>query len=404
MNMVRLERTFWAVGHGAFYTEQFVDHNTDQYFTAVYDCGGKGIKKSVDDFLKNVKRNSNGKPCVDLLFISHFHYDHINGVQELINKAAVKRIFIPQLSQQRLAEAYIYNSIQTLDKRQTNSTIRSAQQFIVNLATNNIKVPITEVLASGEGNSDEEIIIINEDTKLNDTWNNGQSIGVRYSKEKGDTQLTWLYIPINVGYDEQYAKKLIHKIHSLSSIPIMDDDKHIIWENLDAVLKDADCAKKIKEQYYLLYKKNHNAYSMPVFSGPETIKEKIYEWCEMRLNNLHLADFSMHCWGHCRCFDSCKLSSCLYMGDFEAKNQVNFNALKRILRKYYNAVGLQQVPHHFSQNNHALELYKDRLIAFGNVSSGDKSFSSEVAGDIAFRECHPIVIKEDNTTRIEYLF
>ena len=159
-----------------------------------------------------------------------------------------------------------------------------------------------------------------------------KNVILRYSKEKGDTQLTWLYIPINVGYDEQYAKKLINKIHSLSSIPIMDDDKHIIWENLDAVLKDADCAKKIKEQYYLLYKKNHNAYSMPVFSGPETIKEKIYEWCEMRLNNLQLADLSIHCWGHCRCFDSCKLLSCLYMGDFEAKNQVNFNALKRILR------------------------------------------------------------------------
>ena len=60
------------------------------------------------------------------------------------------------------------------------------------------------------------------------------------------------------------------------------------------------------------------------------------------------------------------------------------------------------MPHHFSQNNHASELYKDRLIAFGNVSSSDKSFSSEVAGDIAFRECHPIVIKEDNTTRIGY--
>lgn len=400
--MVMLKRTFWAVGHGAFYTEQFVDHNTDQCITAVYDCGGKGIKKSVDNFLRNVKRNGNEKPCVDLLFISHFHYDHINGVQELINKAAVKRILIPQLSQLRLAEAYIYNSIQTLDKRQTNSTIKSAQQFIVNLATNKIKVPITEVLVSGEANSDEEIIIINEDAKLNDKCNNGQPIGVRYSVEKEDAQLTWLYIPINVGYDEQYAKKLISKIHSLSSMPIMDDDKHIIWENLDAVLKDAGCAKKIKEQYYLLYKKNHNAYSMPVFSGPETVKEKIYEWCDMRINNLHLVDLSIHCLGNCRRFDSCKLLSCLYMGDFETKNLLQFNALKRILRKYYNAVGLQQVPHHFSQNNHAPRLYEGRLIAFGNVSNNDKSFSSEVAGDIAFRECHPIVIKENNTTRIEY--
>ena len=39
MTDIRLDRTFWPVGHGAFYTERFYDHVDRCLFTAIYDCG-----------------------------------------------------------------------------------------------------------------------------------------------------------------------------------------------------------------------------------------------------------------------------------------------------------------------------------------------------------------------------
>ena len=41
MTDIRLDRTFWPVGHGAFYTERFFNHVDNNVFTAIYDCGGK---------------------------------------------------------------------------------------------------------------------------------------------------------------------------------------------------------------------------------------------------------------------------------------------------------------------------------------------------------------------------
>lgn len=402
--MVRLERTFWAVGHGAFYTEQFVDHNTDQYFTAVYDCGGKGIKKSVDDFLRNVKRNGNGKPCVDFLFISHFHYDHINGVQELINRANVKCIVVPQLTQKLLIEAYAYNAIQfdgTLD-REDLMQITDVQRFVVRLATqrDSIEVPIVEVLPSENEINTDKVLTLGENVGLGATWNSGQPIGVRYSGEDNNKHLIWLYIPVNVQYDNTFADEIIAILKKKYS-NLFAENSSVDWNQLQEVFKDTQTKKDIKK----IYKEHfgsHNAYSMPVFSGPAvTTNKRVHTWCDLEIDNRTNTHLHMHCF-NCESSSNCRLLSCLYMGDFETKVKSKLQNLKKSLGTYYKHTELQQVPHHFSQNNHASELYKDRLIAFGNVSSSDKSFSSEVAGDIAFRECHPIVIKEDNTTRIGY--
>jgi len=44
MAEIKLERTIWPVGHGAFYTEQFKNEHGDVLFTAVYDCGSEQHK------------------------------------------------------------------------------------------------------------------------------------------------------------------------------------------------------------------------------------------------------------------------------------------------------------------------------------------------------------------------
>lgn len=80
---IKLTRTIHPVGQGAFYSETFSDCNNRPVFTAVYDCGGK------KDYLK---KEIETLSTVDILFISHFHSDHINGVQDLID---LKSVVVP---------------------------------------------------------------------------------------------------------------------------------------------------------------------------------------------------------------------------------------------------------------------------------------------------------------------
>ena len=104
---MRLERTFWPVGHGAFYTEKFGGR-----VTVVYDCGSglapvrniggkdvspKDVADRVNGFLPPKKdEDGNVIKDIDLLFISHFHADHINGVPALLPR--VKRLVLPYFS------------------------------------------------------------------------------------------------------------------------------------------------------------------------------------------------------------------------------------------------------------------------------------------------------------------
>ncbi len=83
-----LTRTIHSVGQGAFYSETF-SVRREKLFTAVYDCGRN---KNVSAAAKIEKLHK-----VDLIFISHFHDDHINGIKE-IQQNSNPLIVIPGIS------------------------------------------------------------------------------------------------------------------------------------------------------------------------------------------------------------------------------------------------------------------------------------------------------------------
>ena len=87
-----LTRTFYGIGQGAFYCETF--ENDNKKLQVIYDCGSFNKKELYSviesDFLDH--------KCDTVLFISHFHKDHINGIPELIKKVQLKCIIFPYLS------------------------------------------------------------------------------------------------------------------------------------------------------------------------------------------------------------------------------------------------------------------------------------------------------------------
>lgn len=80
--------TFHRVGQGLFASEEYGDH------TIVYDCGGERIKivnEAIDFGLPET-------PDIDILFISHYDQDHINGILHLIETHDIKHVVLPLVS------------------------------------------------------------------------------------------------------------------------------------------------------------------------------------------------------------------------------------------------------------------------------------------------------------------
>ena len=62
--------------------------------TAVIDCGGKGKNTNAGDTVAGVLLGS-GRQSVDVLLLTHFDDDHVNGVTRLMSRVEVKRLVIP---------------------------------------------------------------------------------------------------------------------------------------------------------------------------------------------------------------------------------------------------------------------------------------------------------------------
>jgi hypothetical protein len=94
---VVIERDFNTVGQGAFYTEKFEIEGRS--FEIVYDCGalGPNYTKNID---REIKKQFNKDDTINIIFVSHFHADHVNGIEKLLARCNIKNIIIPLLEEE----------------------------------------------------------------------------------------------------------------------------------------------------------------------------------------------------------------------------------------------------------------------------------------------------------------
>lgn len=99
-------------GQGLFYIGE-IDRSKGEKFKFIYDCGGNNISGAISQHITKGE-------VIDMLVISHFDDDHINGLSYLFNKVSkIKRIFIPYykgIENYLLLMSYIYGNGTTFDK------------------------------------------------------------------------------------------------------------------------------------------------------------------------------------------------------------------------------------------------------------------------------------------------
>lgn len=314
MNFIK--RTIYPVGQGAFFAETLFEE-----MTFVYDCGSNdegALISSINDFCDNDLLDD-----VDGLFISHFHKDHISGVERLISELkarghSIKRIFLPKLTKEM--------KISNLLRLASFGTSFDTNQSIINLINEPIEyltssetgfenVKIIQIRNEFDDNGNEQSEVIDLDNGLDQdnkslTYSSGTMFKINRNK------LTWSYIPFNY---EEFAPTEITSFLNANNL-IVDDFKdidHNKWQKIS----NAAASRGL----------NRNESSMVVLSSfPKGILSKL---------------------------------SALYLGDYPAKNSKYLTKLVDFVKSKSNSCcRLVQISHHGSSadftNNAVDNFYK----------------------------------------------
>lgn len=318
-----MTRVIYPVGFGAFCIERFYEKGSDKVlFDMMYDCGSRS--KMLGAIMCEAELLYKQKP-LDLVCISHFDEDHINGFRKLIQTPAIQpgvtTILLPQIFDENhllellgLEEFVNYNNLR------------------VELAEHHYKT--IEVLPiEGELNNHErEAIGIHE---LRGPIESGTKISI--------IDHLWEYIPFN-NFNRQRNIQLLDKLMALTNF----DAQKII--DIHSGNISPDDIKKLKDAYQKLGKTKNNVTFINQNSLQVLSKENV--WCSAHLQ-YSLAWIPSYIWVkkpevHFP-FDpnsfATKEASCLYTGD-----SIMEQRLVEIQNKYtwHNGFGLFQIPHHGS--------------------------------------------------------
>ncbi len=390
---MELTRVIHPVGQGGFCTETFTDDSGKEVLNVVYDCGGyldssrqKAQAKSKIESYLNANKNF-GSECI--VFISHLHEDHINGLDWFLKNVKVKCLFLPQLTPNAVIEAYLFNYIKS------GGPNSQGNLFIDSLVRGEYKTKTIEVEESYDQEEDQgSFYSIEEIESGSGPIKSGIIISAKICG------LRWLYIPYNSPYKPNSG---IENDPFFSSAKINGIFDFKLLKDL-VETSGVDSCKVIYERYF--GKLNHNSYSMTLFSGID--------------NPLSVVDYrrSNHfcCYTHC-CIDCdfCRFISpnFLYTGDFEpnhGRRKANKYVilLKSLLKRknLWHTISGIQVPHHGSRNNYHPDLYDSPLFGYISVGTNNIYKHPNVDTIVNIRNCRccPIIVSDDPNSKQEEVY
>ena len=357
-----IQRIFYPIGQGAFYAE------IHEKFKIVYDCGEwKQSKKSE----KLVRQSFSSNDVIDILFISHFDWDHISRICTLRDTVKnINRVIMPLLHDEE--KIFMLNIHKALGY-QSETLILDPELFF----GKETEIIYVEPAKEGDYSNDDSLGIDIEEIKNKSEIKSGTKITSKI------IDCNWIFIPFNMEIDKR-SKVLKDKLQKEGfDIDKLEKDP----DYLINILINKDKKNKIKDIYNSL-KGKINQNSMLVYSGVDNHIEAEVNWYHKDIN----------CFYCCTLFytNSTNNVSCVYTGDAD----LNTTDIETIFKKYWSYVGTVQIPHHGSLadfNSNFLDKPLVCPISFGeNNTYGHPSLS--VISQIISKNGIPLKITENLNT------
>ncbi len=366
--------SFFKAGQGAFYGGRIWDDEKEYYTTIVYDCGTspfitghtKSLNDEIDDFKSYMPDHRCEKPTIiiDILFISHFDYDHVSGLKRLLNEFDVKRVILPYITPENriLFLASFDNNIDKDTDTEGNASgnplmtfadymafIENPIQFIRNSESNPRIIFVKpgdkniDYLESLEGASDGLYERGTVSTDVLD-FKTEENIGLYESNFQLFLNTHWEFTTFVQGVSQAKMDALNTEIKSLLVRYNLGD--------LKDVLKFDDIRKEVRK-IYVKYLSDINAHGLVLLHGPIHFEH---------LHGGYTFGTSVYCRGCCDDFDchngrNSKLYTLLF-GDTSLKADNNPLFFPPQFREKLNYVHVVQIPHHGSAKNWDIHAFK----------------------------------------------
>jgi len=342
---MRAECQFAKAGQGLFYNGILVDDRGKQ-FSFVYDCGtlkmfgaSKVLSASVQDYKGLIGSR------LDLLFISHFHQDHISHIPELLSGISLGTVVIPHVDDDmRLLLAAQFDGIDSDGDR--ISFFRNPSRWLLDRGAEHVIV-IYGSDDLGEMNSNDEpreprldfdpsFIKVEAYSSQRDSSENSEPYGEIFECEWCDLQAyhyAWEFKTFNP-YPEKYDPEP------------MDGVKAILEENNNdfrKILRDKSLRRKLKNLYDKNFCGNINDTSLVVRSRPLTPARMSF-YVD---NNLSRNDFEQFDCNNEPCSNHCsERADTLLLGDVSLNNDLIHRLFKRYTSLQRCIPRVVLIPHH----------------------------------------------------------
>ena len=378
---IKMQRVFYPVGQGGFYSESFSTENSK--FNVVYDCGS--VSKGIDKVISN---SFDKNEDIDILFISHFDNDHVNKIKILKHSVQkIKNVVMPLLSDKD--KCILLSLYKSLGKDYENS-IEIISNPSIFFGDDTKIIHIKEV--NEDINMDSSQFIVNINEVNSDVLDSGVNITFRI-----DGKEFWVYKPYNYDHKQRYGQLIVElKSKGLS----IEDLNNVNYVNNNIKLIRA-CYKKLSG--------NINQNSLVLYSNG--IRGELYN-CSLKYIE---KNFNAWCYGYFLhyCFFNDEFEvGCVYTGDVDLK-VIGANFIKQI--KSFNKslpINTIQVPHHGSKNGFDINFFKGfdegickimSPISFG-LSNSYGHPSSMVIKQLT-SECHfPVYVTDDKRDLFTQVF
>ncbi|MCL2261112.1 MAG: MBL fold metallo-hydrolase [Fibromonadales bacterium] len=360
MNLIRV---FHPVGQGAFYSERYSFNNKE--FTVVYDCGSTTLRwRKLENKIKSAFPEGH---TIDILFISHFHADHINGIETLKKHCNIKRVVLPLLDSEAKTLVKVANMI---DCNYSDTELIDNPNYFFGGNTQVIAINPTKI------NQDEHGISLEETIDISKTTASRFASGTAFVPF---ARTNWLFIPFNY----KHGGRKTQFVHALRRYGL--------------TLVDIDTTDKIQTHKSSVAKAYNdvdgdlNENSMALFSGPKTSK-KVYHFQQPHRSRWHHNHFRLTL-----------ESGCLYMGDIDLTEPKIVTDLKSKLKNVISFIGTLQVPHHGSIKNFDNFILDENIqcavFSYGTTNSYGHP-SDRVISDVIANEIYPLFVTEEQSSMV----